>query len=189
MSSLRLRRCLVGLWLVVTGAGLYLFLFHRDVLQRELRDAASFSVLAAGALYLAFGCLRGFTLIPSTTLVLAAVPFLPPWPLFALTLAGIVVSSASIYLFAGALGLEALFLRRHERAYRRLQSALERWELPVIVAWSFFPLAPTDLICYVCGVMRVDLRKCLLGVTLGEGAICAVYVFLGDWALRSFALR
>jgi membrane protein YqaA with SNARE-associated domain len=50
--------------------------------------------------------------------------------------------------------------------------------------WSFFPFAPTDLVCYVCGTLKIDVKKCLFGVTLGEGAICAVYVAAGGQALR-----
>ena len=56
---------------------------------------------------------------------------------------------------------------------------MTRRELPIVIAWSFFPIAPTDLVCYVCGALKVDLKKCLLGVTIGEGAICAIYIFLG----------
>ena len=71
----------------------------------------------------------------------------------------------------------------------RLKAALEKYELPVIIGWSFFPLVPTDAIVYVCGVLGVNFGKCLLGVGLGEGAICAIYVFLGDQTLRMFLLR
>jgi uncharacterized membrane protein YdjX (TVP38/TMEM64 family) len=70
-----------------------------------------------------------------------------------------------------------------------LTSLLERYELPIIIGWSFFPLVPTDLICYVCGTLRVNFWKCLLGVTIGESAICAAYIFLGDFALRYFQWR
>jgi uncharacterized membrane protein YdjX (TVP38/TMEM64 family) len=65
----------------------------------------------------------------------------------------------------------------------RLRKLLLRRELPIVIAWSFFPLAPTDLVCYVCGALKVDLKKCLMGVALGEGAICAIYIFIGDQAL------
>ena len=54
----------------------------------------------------------------------------------------------------------------------------------MIVGWSFFPLAPTDLICYVCGALQVGFWKCIVGVCLGEGAICGIYIFFGDFALR-----
>ena len=65
-----------------------------------------------------------------------------------------------------------------------MRAALRRYQLPIIVFWSFFPLLPTDLICYVCGALKIDFKKTLLGVAMGEGAICAIYIFLADWAWR-----
>ena len=56
-----------------------------------------------------------------------------------------------------------------------------------MIGWSFFPLAPTDLICYVCGSLGVGVRKMLLGILIGEGTICALYIFLGR-QLLSFLL-
>jgi hypothetical protein len=35
----------------------------------------------------------------------------------------------------------------------------------------------------VCGAARVNLWKCLLGVAIGEGAICGLYIALGAQAL------
>jgi uncharacterized membrane protein YdjX (TVP38/TMEM64 family) len=147
------------------------------------------SFFAAAALYLTFGCIRGFTLIPSTTLVLAAVPFFQPAPLSALTLIGILISSTSIYFFAEALHLDELFAALHGARLERLKRAMSRYELPVIIAWSFFPLVPTDLICYACGAFRVRFWKCLVGVAIGEGAICGIYIFLGDSLLRTMGWR
>lgn len=184
-----LRRLLVSAWLVVVAAGVFLFFFRRDALHDALSDASSLSFVAAAALYLAFGCIRGFTLIPSTTLVLLAVPFFQPAPLFALTLVGILISSTSIYFFAEALHLDEVFAGLHGARLERLKRAMSRYELPVIVAWSFFPLAPTDLICYACGVLGVRFWKCLVGVAIGEGAICGIYIFLGDSLLRTFGWR
>jgi uncharacterized membrane protein YdjX (TVP38/TMEM64 family) len=189
MNHARIRRVLVAVWLAVVSGALYLFVFQRDLIRLELLHAASFSMVVGGLVYLFFGCLRGFTLLPVTTLVVAAVPFFPPAPLFVLTLLGILISSASIYVFAEALHLDEVFTRKHQRRIDDLKAALQKYELPVIIGWSFFPFAPTDLICYVCGVLKIDLRKCLLGVGIGEGVICAVYIFLGDYALRALRLR
>ena len=185
MSHRALRRVLVALWAVVVAAGVYGFLFRRAALTDALSDASSTSFLAAAALYLAFGCLRGFTLIPSTTLVLLAVPLFRPAPLFGLTIAGILISSTSIYFFAEALHLDEVFAGLHGARLEQLRRAMARYELPVIVGWSFFPLAPTDLICYACGVFGVRFWKCLVGVAIGEGAICGIYIFLGDSLLRA----
>jgi uncharacterized membrane protein YdjX (TVP38/TMEM64 family) len=185
----RRRLLLGGLWAVVIALALWLFAGHRDLLSRALLETSSRSFVWAAGLYLVLGCLRGFTLIPSTTLVLVAVPFFPPGPLLGLTLAGILVSSSSIYWFAEALHLDEIFESLHGARLQRLRTALSRYELPVIVLWSFFPLAPTDLICYVCGIVGVRYRTCLLGVFLGEGAICALYIFAGDALMRAVHLR
>lgn len=161
----------------------------RQWLQGELARAGGWGPVALYGVYLALGAVRGFTLVPSTTLVLAAVPFFPPGPLLAVTLAGIMLSSTSIYYGSAALGLDARLARRRPEATRRLTALINRYEMPIIVGWSFFPLVPTDLICYVCGVLRVRFWKFLIGVTLGEGAICAAYIYGGDQLLRWLRLK
>lgn len=180
MTHARVRRILGLLWLAFVAAALYLAFFHREFVAARLQAATTQSIIAGGVLYLVLGCIRGFTLIPATSLVLVGIVFFPPWPLFALTLAGIIASSASIYYFAGALHLEELLKERHAKHIDRLRDMLNRYGLPVIVLWSFFPLAPTDLICYLSGVLRIRVWICLLGVAIGEGAICALYIFLGQ---------
>jgi uncharacterized membrane protein YdjX (TVP38/TMEM64 family) len=161
----------------------------RDWLTGVLTDAAAWGPAAAWGLYLALGAVRGFTLVPSTTLVLVALPFFPPGPLLAATLGGIMLSSTSIYFFSAALRLDRRLAARHQEKVARLTALLERYEMPVIIGWSFFPLVPTDLICYVCGILRVRFWKFLIGVTLGEGAICAVYIYGGNSLLRWLALK
>ena len=146
-------------------------------------------MLVGGSVYLLLGCIRGFTLIPSTSLVLLAIAFFPPVPLFVLTLAGIIVSSMCIYYFADVLGIDAMLQRRHAAQFNRVRTLLVHYELPAIIGWSFFPLAPTDLVVYLCGIMRVSLAKCLAGVAIGEGAICAIYIFGGDHVLRLMQLK
>src|SRR5215472_5264773 len=153
MPGPRLRPLLITLWLALVGGAVYAVLAHRDLVRQMIQGSASRSIVAGSLVYLVLGALRGFTLVPSTTLVIAAVAFFPPWPLFLLTLAGILISSTSIYFFAEALGIDEVLKRRHPRALERLTGVLSRHELPIIIGWSFFPLAPTDLICYVCGVL------------------------------------
>jgi len=189
MASRAIRVLLIALWLLLVTGAAYLYFFHRDVVQSQLRSAFSFSAIVGSSLYLFFACIRGFTLIPSTYLVLAALAFFPPLPLFVLTLAGILISSSSIYWFSESLHLHELFERKHKHRVTQVKTVLEKNELPIIIGWSFFPLAPTDLICYVCGVLEVDFRKFLFGILVGEGTICAIYIFLGDYVLRWLHFR
>jgi uncharacterized membrane protein YdjX (TVP38/TMEM64 family) len=161
----------------------------RAFLQSQLAQAQSWGAAGLYAAYIAFGAVRGFTLLPSTTLVLAALPFMRPGPLLACTLAGIMISSASIYFFSAALRIDERVAKKHPDKIARLTALVNRYEMPIIIGWSFFPLVPTDLICYVCGVLRVRFWKFLIGVTLGEGAICAIYIYGGDQILRWIGLR
>jgi uncharacterized membrane protein YdjX (TVP38/TMEM64 family) len=169
----------IVLWLGFVAAFAFLYYWRASVWAPELRDAAEYSLLLGYAIYLALGCIRGFTLIPASNLVLLAIPIFPPLPLLALTLAGILVSSASIYAFAGSLRLAEYFESKHAGSVARVRSALQRSPTTIVMAWSFFPLAPTDLICYVCGAMRISFGRFMLGVVVGEGAICALYIFAG----------
>ena len=180
---LRRRRFIVLLWIALLSGALYLYFFHaREFLSVATRFADAPPAWAYLG-YLTLGCIRGFTLVPATYLVVAGLLIFPPWPLFALTLAGILVSSTAVYRFAEAMQFDSFFRRRYPAQLSRLTTLLRRRELPIVVAWSFLPIAPTDLVCYVCGALKVDLRKCLLGVALGEGAICAIYIFAGGRAI------
>ena len=185
MTHARLRRVLGVVWIAVVATALYLALFQRGFVTGRFEAAAAQSIAAVGGLYFLLGCLRGFTLIPATSLVLVGIVFIPPWPLLVLTLAGILVSSASIYYFSEALHIEDLLKAKHARQLDRARGLLDRYGFPVIVLWAFLPIAPTDLICYLSGVLRIRVLVCLLGVLIGEGAICAIYIFLGHGLLNN----
>lgn len=177
------RRLLLLLWIGILATALYGYFFHRGALQALLVDLSASPPFWIYAVYLALGCLRGFTLVPATYLVLAGMLVLPPLPLYLLTVIGIIVSSAAVYYFAGVMEFDRFFERKYAPQIARLRALMARRELPIVIVWSFFPIAPTDLVCYVCGALKVDLKKCLIGVTIGEGTICAIYIFLGGHAL------
>ncbi|GAB4212364.1 MAG: TVP38/TMEM64 family protein [Sandaracinaceae bacterium] len=189
MSHPRRRRILTALWLVGAGFAIWVFLFRREALEGLLDRATGTSLLVGGAVYLLLGCLRSFTLIPATSLVILGTVFLPPAILFPLTLAGILASSAAVYYFADALQLDEVLTQRHGEQVGRVRVLLERHGFPIVVGWAFFPLVPTDLICYLAGVIRMPIAALLLGVGLGEGAICAVYIFVGDSLLHAVGWR
>jgi membrane protein YqaA with SNARE-associated domain len=137
------------------AAFLFLYVSQPNFLKGHLESAAADSVWVGYGLYLLIGSIHGFALIPSATLVLAAIPLFRPIPLFAMTLLGILTSSASIYYFSESLHLDEYFEGRHRDAVGRMKRTFQKNEMPII-GWSFFPLAPADLICYVCGLLRVN---------------------------------
>lgn len=188
-SHHRKRIILLTVWVFSVGLALWVFFFHRTTVQEELKDAMSTSMLAAGFLYLVLSSLRGFTLIPAAPLLVLGVAFFPPVPLFILTLAGILISSAIIYWFSGSLHLEEVFSKRYVHFLDRVNGLLKKRELPVITAWCLIPVTPADLMVYVCGVLRINFAKTMLGVAIGCGINCAAVVFLGDQFFRFFNLK
>ena len=183
-KSYRLRYLRLAGWLLFLAAFFYVYFYRSNILSSELQSVLSGSLVTGYVAYFLIGCIRGFTLIPSTSLVLLAIPIFPPIPLFALTLAGIAISSTCIYYFSESLHLEALFHQKHRARVDKLKHVMQRNSMIIVFTWSLFPLVPTDLICYVCGVLRIDFRKFIIGVLLGEGAICGFYIFLGSYVMH-----
>ena len=175
----RLSTVSIVVWVAVIALAGYLYFARTDVIRDEFVVLSASSKTLAGSVYFLLGSLRGFTLIPVTYLIPFGLLFLSPAVHFVLTMAGILVSSASIYYFSERLRLADYFENRHGEHVERIRGLLRRRELPIVIAWSLFPFVPTDLICYVCGSLGVDVRKMLAGILVGEGIICAVYIFLG----------
>lgn len=179
-QSSTLRGLRLGIWALFAAAFAFLYYRYSSVWGTGIGGLAESSLLVAYAIYLLLGAVRGFALIPVTNLVVLAIPIFPPLPLLVLTVVGILISSACIYAFAGSLRLGEYFERKHARHTERVRNALRKNPTAIVTAWSFLPVVPTDLICYACGVMRVPIARLLLGVLIGEGAICAIYIFAGS---------
>lgn len=192
MSRLPTRICIrtygIAFWLILFCGTLYLHFFHAGFFENQLQRVFSASLLLGYALYMLLGCLRGLTLIPVTSLILLGLLFFAPVPLFILTMAGILVSSASVYYFSKFLRLDEFFERKHQNRITRIKSILQKNELPIIIAWSLFPLVPTDLICYVCGTLRINFKKFIMGILIGEGITCGIYIFLGHYLIRALKI-
>ena len=182
-NTTTVRTLRIGAWVLFAAAFAFLYYRYSGSWGEEITGLAQSSALLAYTIYVVLGALRGFALIPVTNLVVLAIPIFPPWPLLVLTLVGIAISSASIYAFAGSLGLAKYFELEHARGTARVRAALERHPTTIVTAWSFLPIVPTDLICYVCGVMRIHFGRFMFGVLVGEGAICAIYIFAGHGLL------
>lgn len=172
------------MWLVIVAGALYLYFFQRDLVEAQLTNALSTSTFIGATVYILLGSLRAFTLVPATFLVVIAMPFFPAWLLFLITLPIIGISSGIIYGFAEILHMDEDFERKYPTQIRTLKELLQRHQLPIIIGWSFFLLIPTDLLCYVCGTLRINFTKFIIGVLIGEGAVYGIYIYFGDRLLR-----
>jgi uncharacterized membrane protein YdjX (TVP38/TMEM64 family) len=170
-------------WLLFAGTMLVLYFIRREWFDLQfLRGLASDHAVVVVTIYFTILSLRGLTFIPSTPLIIAGTFIFTPAQAYFLNLVGILTSSTIVYYFAHFLGLGTALEARHPGKTVQIRAALRRKELPIIVAWSFFPLVPTDLIIYVASSMRIPAWKCLLGVLLGEAVLIAFYVFSINFA-------
>jgi uncharacterized membrane protein YdjX (TVP38/TMEM64 family) len=180
----RVRYSILVMWLAIVAGALYLYFIERDLIEAQLRNALSTSTFIGATIYILLGSLRALTLVPATFLVVIAMPFFPAWLLFLMTLPIIGISSGIIYRFAELLHMDEDFERKYPRQIRRLTDLLQQHQLPIIIGWSFLLFLPTDLLCYVCGTLRINFTKFIIGVVIGEGAVYGIYIYLGDRILR-----
>lgn len=172
------------MWLLIVGAALYLYFVEREFVQDELQGALSTSMVVGSIVYILLGSFRAFTLVPATFLLLVGLPFFPPLWLLIITMIAVVVSSSICYFFAEALHMDEFFERKHPKQIRTLKDLLQRYQLPIIIGWSFVMFLPTDLICYVCGTLRINFTKFIVGVVIGEGSVYAIYIYAAGYFLR-----
>jgi uncharacterized membrane protein YdjX (TVP38/TMEM64 family) len=172
------------MWLLIIGGALYLYFFEREFVQSQLQSALSTSMVIGSIVYILLGSFRAFTLVPATFLLLIGLPFFPPFYLLIITMVTVIVSSSIVYFFAEALHMDEYFEKHHPKQIQKLKRLLTKYQLPIIVGWSFMMFLPTDLICYVCGTLRINFPKFIGGVIIGEGSVYAIYIYAADYFLR-----
>lgn len=177
------RKMITLLWVVVFVAALYSYFFDKNFLRTEFLNLFGSSLIIAYVVYLIFCCLRGFTLIPVTYFIVAGLVLFPTWPLYLATMIGVMVSSLCVYYFSKYLNFDEYFESKYSTRIGQIKTFLSKNEIVVVSFWSAAPFLPTDLICYVCGTLEVDVRKLMLGVLVGEGVMCFVYIFFGKEVL------
>ncbi|MEZ4987714.1 MAG: VTT domain-containing protein [Saprospiraceae bacterium] len=127
--------------------------------------------------------LRGFFLIPSTPFVVGGALLFPNQLLLvlAVSMAGVMFSASLLYYFSDALGFSK---KLEEKASDKVTLWKNRLRKPqatfFVLGWSFFPLVPTDVICYVAGIVKMPYRNMFIGVFLGELILDIFYVYFGQ---------
>jgi uncharacterized membrane protein YdjX (TVP38/TMEM64 family) len=170
-------------WLVVVAVILGIIVIHPEWLAREsishlLGQMGSIALI----IYVLMSLTRSLLLMPCTPFVLAGAISFPQWPLlvFAISLAGVVVGAFLVYSFPSFGGYDRLLEKKYPEKIANLKSKMQHKNAFWFVAgWAFFPLVPTDAVCYVAGVAKMSLRKMLTALLLGELPFVVVYVFLG----------
>lgn len=118
--------------------------------------------------YILASFVRGLILLPSLPLVLVGILFFPDNPhlVFAISMIGIVFSGILIYRFSDVMGFDEMFAE-HTHS-KKVTQVIEKYGFYAILLWSFAPIVPTDLICYVAGTVRYHFWRFVLALTMGE---------------------
>ena len=183
-----IRTVCIVIWLMVLAAGVGWYI--ADPQSFTAQNIAAFLERFQGwiwFLYLLMSVLRGFTLLPSTPLIIAGTILFPgqQWAVFAVSLIGIALSSTMIYYFSEFLGFDDFFDEHKPELTHNIRRRLEHpLGFLFVAAWAFFPLVPTDLVCYLAGTTRMSFWRFIAAVLIGEAILCAVYIFFGGSLLN-----
>jgi len=162
---------------------LILFLVFTDCISRDsivnlLNNLGPLAFIG----FVVASLVRSMFLIPCTPFVLAGAVSFPQWPglVFLTSIAGIVVGSLLVYSFPSFGGYDRLLEEKYPDKIATLKEKMHgKYAFWIVCGWSFFPLVPTDAVCYVAGMVKMPARKMITAVVLGELPLVAAYVFLG----------
>jgi len=177
------RRHINTIWLVLVVISLSLFVIFPDWLTRETISTFLDQMgMMALVVYVLVSLTRSLLLIPSTPFILAGSISFPELTLlvFAISMAGIVVGAYLVYSFPSFGGYDKLLEEKYPDKIALLKQKMHsKYAFGFVVGWSFFPLVPTDAVCYVAGLAKMSYRKMISALLIGELPLVAAYVFLG----------
>lgn len=132
--------------------------------------------------YIVLSFLRGLFLFPSTPFVFAGAILFPEKLILVgiISIAGILFSATLLYYFAEAIGFGDYLTQKYpnkiEKARLQLNTPKGKW---LVAAWAWFPFVPTDIICYVAGLVQMRYSIMITGIFLGESILVSLYLYLG----------
>jgi len=185
MSAFKIiKRVIYFLWIAVVVSLGFLFVFKNQYFRPEfLSEIFSRFSDQIWLIYVAVSFIRGFFLIPSTPFVLLGVVMFPdqPWAVLAVSMSGVIFSATLLYFYSDNIGFSDYLEEKYPEQSHWMKDKLGgKWQFPFIYGWSIFPPVPTDLICYVTGILKVRYFVMIAGVFMGELTLNSLYVFMGQ---------
>jgi uncharacterized membrane protein YdjX (TVP38/TMEM64 family) len=132
--------------------------------------------------YIFITFIRGLFLFPSTPFVLAGAILFPDklTEVWIISMAGILFSATLLYFFAEKVGFGEYLKEKHPEKINKIQQQLNKPQGKWMVAiWAWFPFIPTDIICYVAGLVKMRYTLMISGIFLGESILVSIYLYLG----------
>ena len=172
------------LWLIIIFGGMITYLFFPEKLSFSfLEETAANYPVETPIIYYLLLSFQGVVFMPSPLILVGALIF-NPIELFVVNMAGVMTSATIVYYFSKYLECDVYLETKYSKYTHKIKAKLMDKELPLIVGWSFFPMAPTNLIVYIVSSLRINVFKCLLGVFIGESIINAFYIITATMLIK-----
>lgn len=176
-------KLVMSIWFMLVAASCVIYFHYSEVITPEniavfLKQTRQYMLIS----YVVISMLRGITLMPNTPLVLAGTLLFPEQLMLVLIISmwGILFSSTLIYYFSEFIGINKYFERKHPAKLFEIREKLNQpGGLVFVVLWAFFPLVPTDAVCYVAGSVKMNIYKFLAAVFAGEIILVSFYIWAG----------
>ena len=176
-------RHLNTVWLAICAVVLATLFFNPELLNRNnISEFLNGLGPTAFGVYLLMCLTRALLFIPVTPFILGgAIAFADtPMLVIATSMLGILVGGFLVYRFPDLGNYDAYLESRYpamtEKIKRHMHGPYSFW---IVAGWSFFPLVPTDLVCYAAGVSRVRFARLASGLFIGSLPMNILYVYGG----------
>ncbi len=138
--------------------------------------------------YAVISALRGLTLLPNMTLIIAGTLMFPNnlTMLLIISVFGITASSVSIYYFSEFLGFDKFFVKKYPKKIEYIKQKMNKHGIIILLLWSFLPIVPSDLISYVSGTLQFSIVKFVGAIIVGHLIIYLVVIFCSDSIFNFF---
>ena len=170
-------------WLCLVAIVLVSLLIFPDWLSRDSISELlnNFGTMAL-IVYIVLSLTRSLLMIPCTPFVLAGAISFPQWPLivFVISFTGIVLGAFLVYSFPSFGNYDEFLEGKYPGKIAALKEKMQgKYAFAIVAGWSFFPLVPTDVICYVAGIAKMSFKKMVMALLIGEIPLVTTYIFLG----------
>lgn len=170
-------------WLSLLVTILLIYLFNRDAFTVD--GFTSFfkenqSLILVG--YILVVLFRSLFFVPATVLLVLGMALYQDSFGFLLfiNMLGILFGATMIY-FAGKLFTEDdFFSKKNLEKLPKIKEKINEYGFWIVLGWSFFPLVPTDLVCYISGATKMNYLKFILAVFIGELILVSTYLYTGE---------
>jgi uncharacterized membrane protein YdjX (TVP38/TMEM64 family) len=170
-------------WLCLVAIVLVSLLIFPDWLSRDsISELLSKFGTMALIVYIVLSLTRSLLMIPCTPFVLAGAISFPQWPLivFVISFSGIVLGAFLVYSFPSFGNYDEFLEEKYPEKIAALKEKMQgSYAFAIVAGWSFFPLVPTDVICYVAGIAKMPFKKMVIALLIGEIPLVTTYIFLG----------